>query len=142
MKCKKWARCITAMLACTAVVSASAHVFAATSDSYTGNTVNGPRTARITCKINGFNNPLSFGKDSCGATTQSNPEGIEVGAGVSILNADQEEINSVSLTTSMSRTNVRVYSYDNTCAKYGLSAHSARDDNYGNFLYFLGCTFH
>lgn len=139
MKLKKWIRRIVAVAACTAIVGAGAQVLAATSDSYTGNTVNGRYTAKITCKINGFDNP--FGDDSCEASTKADPEGIEVGAGVAIMNANEDTINEVPLTTEMSRISVKTHAYDKTSAKYGLSAHSSRDDNYGNFLYFLGCTF-
>lgn len=124
---------------CLTLLGAGAQVFAATSDSYTGYTMNGSYAAKITCKINGFDNP--FGKDSCEASTKSSPAGIRVGVGVTLLNANEDEINSIDLTTDMSEISVRVRAYDNKTAKQGISAHNAIDDNYGNFLYFLGCTF-
>lgn len=138
MKSKKWMKRIVAVAACTAIVGAGAQVLAATSDSYTGKTTGG-YAADITCKINGFDNP--FGNDSCEASTKADPEGILVGVGVSIMDANENVINEAELETSMSQKSVRIYSHNSTSAKYGLSAHSARDDNYGSFLHFLGCTF-
>lgn len=139
MKTKKMIYRVVSAAMCLTMLGAGAQVFAATSDSYTGYTVNGSYAAKITCKINGFDNP--FGKDSCEASTKSSPTGIRVGAGVALFNANEDEINSIELTTDMSKISVRVYAYDNKTAKQGVSAHNAIDDNYGNFLYFLGCTF-
>lgn len=138
MKSKKWMKRIVALAACTAIVGAGAQVFAATSDSYTGKT-SGWYTADITCKINGFDNP--FGNDSCEASTKADPEGIKVGVGVAIMDANEDVINESILSTAMSRKSVRIYSNDSKSAKSGLSMHTAEDDNYGNFTHFLGCTF-
>lgn len=139
MKTKKIMYRVASTAMCLTLLGAGAQVFAATSDSYTGFSVNGDLAAAITCKINANDGFLFY--DSCTASTQSAPDTLQVSVLVGMANANGDIIAEGELMTGMGKVSDTLFSYDRTSAVTASSLHMMTDDVYGLFLYQLNATY-
>lgn len=130
MKTKKIMYRVASTAMCLTLLGAGAQVFAATSDSYTGYTYNGSASTRITCKINGFDNP--FGRDSCTASTQSDAA-ISVRVIVCLYNSSGVELNAAQA-EGIGNASAKVTEISSNSTAYAQSLHYASDDIFGQFL--------
>lgn len=139
MKSKKWMKRVVALAACTAIVSAGAQAFAATSDSYTGFTTDGELSATITCEI--ASNDGVVLHDYCTASTQSAPKTLEVQVMIGIMNAEDGVIVKSDLKSGEGKVTEILFAHDQTSAAWASSVHIMQDITYGHFLYNLTATF-
>lgn len=137
MKTKKMIYRVVSAAMCLTLLGAGAQVFAATSDSYTGYSTTGAESAKVTCKINGFDNPLPWGKDSCKASTEVLPDGVQANVLIALYNENYDIIRSSGWTNSKGKIEATIEAYDNNSTKYAMSTHSITSDDYGVFVHML-----